>query len=156
MSKAIYPGTFDPFTLGHLDIVERACTCFDEVIILLATNDRKTPLLDTDKRRAAIEKSVAHLSQVSVAQTTDLVVEFAKAASANVLVRGCRNATDIESELQLCEMNRQLAPEIETVFLAPSATFQQLSSSIVREILQLNKDPSLFLPKAIADAYLGK
>lgn len=131
---AVYPGTFDPLTLGHEDIVRRAAQLFDRVVIAVATAHHKKTLFDLDERLALTREALADLPQVSVLPFTGLVTVFAREQGASAMVRGVRGVTDFDYELQLAGMNRNLMPDVETVFLAPSARYQFVSSTFVREI----------------------
>ena len=153
IKKAIYAGTFDPFTFGHLDILTRATKIFDQITLVLAENDRKKPFLAVEKRKTAIEKVLSDFPSISVIITSELIVNTAKKIGASTLIRGCRNALDLESESQLCTMNQQLAPEIDTVLFIPRPTHQHISSTLVREILVRKGNIAPFVPQIIADAY---
>jgi pantetheine-phosphate adenylyltransferase len=131
---AVYPGSFDPITLGHVDIAERAARLFDRVILAVGRHPAKPGFFDVDTRIALAKKSVAHVPNVVVESFAGLVVEFCRANAARVLVRGLRATGDFEPEFQMGLANRDLAPEIETVFLIPPASHMYVSSSLVREI----------------------
>jgi pantetheine-phosphate adenylyltransferase len=130
----VYPGSFDPITLGHVDIAERASRLFDRVILAIGRHPAKPGFFDVDTRIALAKRSVAHVPNVEVDSFSGLVVEFCRAKSARVLVRGLRATGDFEPEFQMGLANRDLAPEIETVFLIPPASHMYVSSSLVREI----------------------
>lgn len=149
MQKAIYPGTFDPITNGHLDIIERASTLFSEVIVAVASNQPKKPLLSLENRIQCVREATSHLEGVVVHGFENLLIEFASAQNAKVIVRGLRAASDFEHEFQLAGMNRKLNPEVETVFLTPSEACMFISSSLVREIAALGGDVSRFVPKGV-------
>jgi pantetheine-phosphate adenylyltransferase len=140
MSKsviAIYPGTFDPISLGHEDILLRAAAMFDKVILAVATAHHKKTLFTLDERMDMAREAMAAYPQIEVAPFTGLVRDFARLHQANVMVRGVRAVTDFDYEFQLAGMNRQLMPDVETVFLTPSAAYQFISSTFVREISML-------------------
>jgi len=148
---AIYPGTFDPITNGHLDIISRAANLFDEVVVGIATSKRKQPYLDLDLRLKLTKEVLKEFSNVKVAPINALLVDFAKAHHATIILRGLRAVSDFDYEFQLAGMNRQLAPEIETIFLPASVEFSAISSTMIREILDLGGDVSLFVPRLVAD-----
>jgi pantetheine-phosphate adenylyltransferase len=151
MKIAIYPGTFDPFTNGHLDIVQRAAALFDEVIITIARNSSKKPLFSADERIDMVKEATSSLENVSVDSFEGLLVNYAKQKNANVIIRGLRMISDFEYEFQMALMNRKLADEIATVFLMPDEKYTYLSSSIVREIAQLGGDYKPFVPPNIGE-----
>lgn len=149
--KAIYPGTFDPMTNGHLDIVERGMIMFDSLIIGVAENKRKKPMFSIDERVEMIKKSVSHLRNVEVKPFSNLLVDFMKNEGANIVLRGLRAVSDFEFELQLALMNRKLNPECETVFLMPNKKYIFLSSSMIREIAMLGGDVCELVPPPVKD-----
>lgn len=149
MKRAIYPGTFDPFTNGHLDIVQRAAGLFDEIIVTIALNSTKEPLFTTEERIEMIRESVSSIKTVHVESFKGLLVHYAKQKNASVIIRGLRMISDFEFEFQMALMNRKLADDIATVFLMPDERYTYLSSSIVREIAQLGGDCSPFVPQHI-------
>lgn len=149
MRRAIYPGTFDPFTYGHLDIIQRAVSLFDEVIVTIALNSAKAPLFNTDERMEMLRESLSSFASVRIDSFRGLLVNYAKKEKANVIIRGLRMISDFEFEFQMALMNRKLAEEITTVFLMPDEKYTYLSSSIVREIAQLGGDCSPFVPPHI-------
>jgi pantetheine-phosphate adenylyltransferase len=155
MRRAIYPGSFDPVTNGHLDVIERACTLFDEVIVAVAINDQKLPLFAPDERLAMLRHAITHRN-VRVAPMEGLLVEFAGSEKAHAVVRGLRAISDFEFEFQMALMNRKLDPEIETIFLMPKEEYTYLSSRIVKEIAKLGGDVSAFVPPAVAKALAKK
>ncbi|MGB2578480.1 pantetheine-phosphate adenylyltransferase [Elusimicrobium simillimum] len=130
---AIYPGTFDPITNGHVDLAARALDIFDEVIIAVLVNNKKAPLFSTQERVELIKKSTAHLKGISVESYDGLMVDYLKKKQCNVVLRGLRAATDMEYEFQLATINNMMDPGIETVFLMPSSNYTFLTSSVVRE-----------------------
>ena len=155
-TKAIYPGTFDPVTLGHLDIVTRAAQMFDQVILAIAASPSKKPMFSLDERVALADQVVAHLPNVEVVGFSDLMANFARDQQANVLVRGLRAVSDFEYEMQLAQMNRHLLPTLESVFLMPSEGFSFISSSLVKEVARHSGDVSAFLPAPVHQALLAK
>ncbi|MEX2089740.1 MAG: pantetheine-phosphate adenylyltransferase [Bacteroidota bacterium] len=156
MKIAIYPGTFDPITNGHLDILERAVKLFDRVIITVAKNPSKKPLFDQEERYNLIRAAVKRYSNVEVDTFDGLLVEYAKKKHATALVRGLRAISDFEYELQMALMNRKLDSSLETVFLMPNEKYTYLNSSIVREIARLGGDVSGFVPDVALKALLRK
>ena len=153
MKKIIYPGTFDPITNGHLDIVERAAVLFDHVILAIANHPKKNSLFTVEERIDLIQASIEHLDNVSVSSTDALIVRFAKENEAIALIRGLRSISDFEYEFQMALMNRSLAPEISTVFMMPDERYMHLNSTVVKEIAALEGDISAFVP-AIVEAQL--
>ncbi len=144
-SVAIYPGTFDPVTRGHIDICQRALKVFDRVVIGVADSLAKEPFFDIDERFDMLETVFADTDRISVKPFSGLLIDFARECDADVIVRGLRAISDFEYEVQLAGMNRSLAPEIETVFLTAAQPFAFVSSSLVREIARLDGDVSEFL-----------
>jgi pantetheine-phosphate adenylyltransferase len=159
MSVAVYPGSFDPITNGHLDIVERAATVFDTVVVAVLANPKKAPLLSVDERiaviRAALEEHGTPADRIDVASFEGLTVDFARARGAAAIVRGLRAISDFETEMQLAHNNRVLAPEIDTVFFMTSAANSYVSSSLVKEIASFGGDVSAMVPTAAREA-LGR
>lgn len=155
-TKAIYPGTFDPITHGHLDIVTRAAQMFDHIVLAIAASPSKKPLFTLDERVALAEQVTSHFNNVEVVGFSDLMANFAKAQQANVLVRGLRAVSDFEYELQLAHMNRHLLPSLESVFLMPTEGFSFVSSSLVKEVARHNGNVEAFLPKPVHQALLEK
>ena len=146
---AIYPGSFDPITNGHIDLIHRACKVFDEIIIAITQNSNKTSLLSIDQRIEAVEASIASISNTRVLGFNSLLVNFAKDHNAQIIIRGLRAVSDFEYEFQLSGMNKRLNPGIETLFMTPSEEFANISSSLVREILSLGGDISAFVPASV-------
>lgn len=147
--KAIYPGTFDPVTNGHLDLIERAVKLFPNLIIAVATSTTKKPYLPLDTRIRLLKEAVSHLPEVQVLGFDSLLINFAQQQQAGIIIRGLRAATDFEYEFQLAGMNRKLAKEIETVFLTPSENVMFISSTLVREIASLEGDVAQFVPASV-------
>jgi len=153
--RAIYPGSFDPITYGHLDVLQRAASLFDEVVIAVAFNDRKSSLFSSDERLALIS-GVLTLPNVRVAKFDGLLVEFARAQGACALVRGLRAVSDFEFEFQMALMNRKLECRIETIFLMPREEYTYLSSRIVKEIARLGGNVDAFVPPSVIAALREK
>ena len=146
---AVYPGTFDPVTNGHTDLVERASRLFDKVIVAIAANSSKTPLFDLQHRVAMAQGVLGHLTNIEVCGFSELLVDFARIKQANVILRGLRVVSDFEYEMQLASMNRHLAADIETLFLTPAEQCSFISSSLVKEIAQLGGDVSEFVDQSV-------
>jgi pantetheine-phosphate adenylyltransferase len=149
-TTALYPGTFDILTHGHVDIIRRAAGLFARLIVAVAENESKTPLFTPDERMQMLRESIGDLSNVEITQLQGLTVEFAQRAGARVIVRGLRAVSDFEYELMMALMNGQLAPEIETVFLPAASGQIFLSSSLVREVGTLGGDIDTFVPEPVA------
>lgn len=152
MRTAIYPGTFDPITNGHLDIIERALKLFDRVIITIARNSAKNPLFSEEERLAMIKESVKHLKGVEIDSFDGLLVEYAHQKKATAVVRGLRAISDFEYELQMALMNRKLDEDLVTVFLMPNERYTYLNSSIVREIAGHEGNIREFVPPHVLSA----
>lgn len=149
MKIAIYPGSFDPITKGHLDILKNASGIFDRVIIAVARNGEKKGFLSTEERVELIKKSIVGLDNVEVDAFEGLTIEYAKKRGAEILIRGLRAVSDFEYEMQLSQTNSALCDEIKTVFLTTKPKYNFISSSTIREILQNNGDISKFVPQAV-------
>ena len=156
MRTVIYPGSFDPFTNGHLDVVERAAKLFDRVIVAVAQNTDKQTLFTQAERKRQIATVLDDLPNVEVTEFEGLLVEFAKAQKAQAIIRGLRAVSDFEFEFQLALMNRKLEEEIETIFMMPREAYTFLSSKLVKEIAQLGGDVSAFVPANVEQALQGK
>ena len=146
---AIYPGSFDPITNGHLDLIKRASKLFDEVIIAITQNANKSSFLSIDQRVDAVKKSITSLNNTRVLSFDSLLVDFARDHNAQIIIRGLRAVSDFEYEFQLSGMNKRLNPGIETLFMTPSEEFANISSSLVREIYTLGGDISAFVPDTV-------
>ena len=155
-TKAIYPGTFDPITNGHIDIVTRAASTFDKVVLAIAASPSKKPMFSLDERIALAEQATAHLVNVEVIGFSDLMANFARAQQANILIRGLRAVADFEYEMQWAHMNRHLMPTLESVFLMPCKEWSFISSSLVKEVARHQGDVSHFLPANVHQALLNK
>jgi len=156
MKTIVYPGTFDPITNGHIDLIERASKLFDKIVVGIASSQRKGPLFTVDERIALASESLAHVPNVEIIGFDYLLVNFVKDCKADAIMRGLRAVSDFEYEFQLANMNRALAPEIESIFLTPAERFSYISSSLVREISSLDGDVSKFVPANVAAALLQK
>ena len=152
MKIAIYPGTFNPITNGHTDLVERASGLFDKIIVAVGTNTQKGNSLPTKKRVELANKVLGHLENVEITSFDGLLTDFVSKKGANIILRGLRTVADFEYEFQLVGMNRVLNPDIETVFLAPAEHLSYISSTLVREIAHLGGDISKFVHPAVAAA----
>ncbi len=153
---AIYPGTFDPLTKGHSDIIKRAATLFEHVIVAIAANPTKTPVFNLHERVQLAESVLAKLDDVEICSFDNLLVEFAKQRGAQVILRGLRAVSDFEYEFQLAGMNRKLEPTLETMFLMPAEQYAYISSSLVREIAGLGGDVSDFVHEEVRTALTAK
>ncbi len=151
MSTVLYPGTFNPIHNGHADLVQRASILFDRVVLGIATSPQKDPSV-LELRVALAEQALAHLSNVEVRGFNTLTVDFAKEVGAGVILKGIRTVTDFEYEFQMLNMNRVLAPGLETIFLAPSEEYSYISSTLVRQIASYKGDVSSFVHPAVAEA----
>ncbi|MFM9879416.1 MAG: pantetheine-phosphate adenylyltransferase [Burkholderiaceae bacterium] len=153
---AVYPGSFDPMTLGHEDVVRRASQLFDHVIVAVAAGHHKKTLFSLDERIAMVRESVAAYPQVEVDSFATLLRDFVVGKGAKAVIRGLRAVTDFDYEFQLAGMNRQLMPEVETVFLTPSDQYQFISSTFVREIAQLGGEANKFVSPAVYQRLMDK
>ena len=152
MNRVLYPGTFDPITKGHGDLVERAARLFDHVIIAVAASPKKNPLFSLEQRVELAREVTKHLPNVEVMGFSSLLAHFVKEQNANVFLRGLRAVSDFEYEFQMASMNRHLIPEVETLFLTPAEQYSFISSSLVREIARLGGDVSGFVTPAVEAA----
>jgi len=147
--KAIYPGTFDPVTYGHLDIVERAARLYDKVVIAVAHSREKAPLFSVDERVAMLKDAVSRYDNVEVEDFDGLVVDYAVNKSSKVVIRGLRMISDFEYEFQMALTNRKLNSDIETVFMMPKESYSYLSSKLIKEVAKLGADVSKFVPENV-------
>ena len=154
--SAVYPGTFDPITRGHEDLVRRAATIFDRIVVAIAANPGKTPLFSIDERVDLARRVLADVPGVTVQGYSGLTVDFARANDIAVIVRGLRAVSDFEFEFQLSNMTRHISPGVETVFLTPKEQFTFVSSTLVREIATLGGDVSEFVHPLVQAAFRGK
>ena len=149
MKTAIYPGSFDPVTLGHIDVIKRASKLFDHLIIGVLNNRAKTPLFSVEERVKMLEEVTKDIPNVEVKSFAGLTVDFAKECNANAVVRGLRAITDFEYELQMAQTNRVLAPDVDTIFLTTSLEYAYVSSTIMKEVARFGGDLSNFAPPEI-------
>ena len=157
MKIAVYPGSFDPVTFGHLDIISRASKMFDEVIVAVMCNSAKTPLFSLDERVKMLQESVKDLSNVKIESFSGLLIDYCKSADIHIVIRGLRAITDFEYELQIAQTNKELSHnQVDTVFLTTSLRYSYLSSSVVKEIASYNGDISPCVPEFIADRLYQK
>ncbi len=156
MSSALYPGTFDPITNGHVDLIRRSARIFERVVVAIAANPSKAPLFSLEDRVNLARTVLDDLPNVQVMGYTGLTVELARDSGLEVMVRGLRAVSDFEFEFQLATMSRQLNDDVETVFLTPTEQFSFISSSMVREIALLGGDVSKFVPPVVREALEGK
>jgi pantetheine-phosphate adenylyltransferase len=152
MKRAIYPGSFDPITNGHLDVIERALKLFDQVVVAVAHNDEKQPLFSLAERLDLLQQALRKMNNVRIAQFQGLLVDFAAAENASAVIRGLRAVSDFEFEFQMALMNRKLDSSVETIFLMPKEEYTYLSSRLVKEIARLGGDVSKFVPNVVARA----
>jgi pantetheine-phosphate adenylyltransferase len=158
MRVAIYPGSFDPVTNGHLDVIQRACTLFDQLIIAVAFNDQKhkSTLFSIDERIALLQESCSELPRLRVVRLNGLLVDFAKQEKVVAIVRGLRAISDFEFEFQMALMNRKMEPTVETIFMMPKEEFTYISSRIVKEIARLGGNVQSFVPDCVVRALAKK
>lgn len=156
MSIAIYPGSFDPVTLGHYDIIKRSAVMFDEVIIGVLNNTAKTPLFSLEERVNMLKDTVSELPNVSVESFNGLLVDFVKQKNTNIIIRGLRALTDFDLEMQMAQSNRMVAPDVDTVFLSTSLEYSYLSSSIVKEYARYGVDLKEFVPECVIAKLIDK
>lgn len=154
--KAIYPGTFDPVTNGHIDIIMRAASIFPELIVAVASNVSKRPFLTLETRIRLLEEAVGHVPGVKVIGFDNLLIDFVIEQNAHIILRGLRAVSDFEYEFQLAAMNRKLSKAVETLFLTPSENLMFISSTLVREIAALNGDVSQFVPVGVVNELLKR
>jgi pantetheine-phosphate adenylyltransferase len=155
-APALYPGSFDPITNGHLDVIERAARLFDHVLVAVADNNAKNALFSTEDRVSLIRQSVSALPNVQVTSFKGLLVDFAAASGARVVVRGLRAVTDFEYEFQMALMNKTLRPDLETIFLASREVFTYVSSRVIKEVARLGGDVTRMVPAPVAAALATK
>ena len=156
MQRVIYPGTFDPITNGHTDLIERSCRLFDSVVVAIATSRRKGPLFSVEERVALARKVLSHIDNVEVVGFDILLIDFVRQQNAQGILRGLRAVSDFEYEFQLANMNRAIAPDIESLFLTPADHLSYISSSLVKEISSLGGDVSKFVHPVVVDALKAK
>ena len=151
MSSAIYPGSFDPVTNGHLDIIERTAAIFDKVTVAILVNSSKTPTFTVDERIDMLKKATAHIPNVEIEFFDGLLVDFVRSKGAKVIIKGLRAVSDFEYEFQMAMLNKSVAPDIETLFMMTGNKYSYLSSSIVKELGRLGAPVEEFVPQAILD-----
>lgn len=156
MITAVYPGSFDPVTLGHLDIITRSAKMFDHVIIGVLNNTSKTPLFSLEERVNMLKDTVSDLDNVSVESFNGLLVDFVRKKDTNIIIRGLRALTDFDLEMQMAQSNRMVAPDIDTVFLSTSLEYSYLSSSVVKEYARYDVDLNEFVPKCVVSKLVEK
>ncbi len=156
MSKAIYPGSFDPVTKGHLDIIRRAARMFDSLTVSILNNSEKSPLFSVDERVNMLRKACSDIKNVSIDSFSGLTADYAKKTGTDVIIRGLRAITDFEYELQMAQTNRKILPTVDTVFLTTSLEYAYLSSSIVREVASYGGDISEFVTPEVAELVYRK
>ncbi len=156
MSRAIYPGSFDPVTKGHLDIISRAARMFDALTVSVLNNSEKSPLFSVDERVNMLRKACEDIPNVTIDSFSGLTADYAKKTNTDVIIRGLRAITDFEYELQMAQTNRKIHPTLDTVFLTTSLEYAYLSSSIVREVASYGGDISEFVTKDVADSVYKK
>ncbi|NRA40852.1 MAG: pantetheine-phosphate adenylyltransferase [Pseudomonadales bacterium] len=156
MRTVIFPGTFDPITLGHIDLISRASRLFDRVIVAIAYSERKSPLFSFEERKALVDESLKGITNIESIGFTGLIIELAKAHHADAVLRGVRNSTDFDYELQMADMNQKLYPAFETVFLSPANQYCYISSTLVREIASMQGDVSQLVSPPVHTALLKK
>lgn len=156
MVKAIYPGSFDPVTLGHLDIIERSSKLVDKLVVGVLNNNGKTPLFSVEERVNMLCEVTSHLKNVEIKSFSGLLVDFAKAENVQMIVRGLRAVTDFEYELQMSQTNRIVNPDVDTIFLNTNLKYAYLSSSVVKEVARYGGDISNFVPELVIDKVYDK
>ena len=157
MNVAIYPGSFDPITLGHMDIIRRAAKCFDKVLVCVMVNcDKQQPMFSREKRLELIQKSVAELPNVEVELWSGLLADYAAKKNAHILVKGVRNMTDFDLEMQMARINQGIMPELETVLLPASAEYEHFSSTMAREMIRYGQPLEKYVPAPVAAELKGR
>ena len=152
MKIAIYPGSFDPITLGHMDIIRRAAACFDKLYVCVMVNaEKKNPMFTAEERLELIRKSVAEIPNVEAELWSGLLADYAVGKGSRVLVKGLRNATDFDQEYQMAAINKGLCPDLETVFLSASAPYQHFSSTMIREMIRYSQPMEKYVPAPVAE-----
>ena len=150
-TRAIYPGTFDPLTNGHLDIIERSCKIFDEVVVAIGDNPDKNPLFSVAERATIIKKATSHLPSITLVKFNSLLVDLSSELDSNIIIRGIRTASDFEYESQMTYANNSLTKDLETIYLMPSLEYSFVSSSLVRTLLKFDGKIEHLVPKSILE-----
>lgn len=153
---ALYPGTFDPVTLGHIDIIKRAANLFENLMVAVADNPEKTALFSVEERMELLRASLRDVDRISITSFSNLTAKFAKSIGATAIIRGLRAISDFEFEFQMALMNRQIEPDVETVFLMPKAKYSYISSSLVKDIAKRGGDISSFVPPEVEEAIVKR
>jgi pantetheine-phosphate adenylyltransferase len=156
MRTAVYPGSFDPITNGHLDVIQRAARLFDRVIVAVAINESKSPMFTMAQRKDLTARAVSHLTNVEVDTFTGLLVDYVVAKGGEAVIRGLRAVSDFEFEFQLALMNRKLNEKVETIFMMPKESYTFISSRMIKEVARLGGDISSFVPAHVGEALQGK
>ena len=152
MSVAIYPGSFDPITLGHLDIIERAAACFEKIYVCVMVNcDKKQPMFTREKRLELIQKAIAHIPNAEAELFSGLLADYAREKGARILIKGVRNMTDFDSEMQMARINRGIEPTLETLLLPASAEYEHFCSTMAREMIRYNQPLEKYVPAVVAE-----
>ncbi|HYC77757.1 MAG TPA: pantetheine-phosphate adenylyltransferase [Planctomycetota bacterium] len=154
--RAVYPGSFDPVTYGHLDLVRRGAALFDELVVAIGVNAEKRPTFDAEERREMVARETVDLPNVRVDVFPGLVVDFARRNGLKIILRGLRTVSDFEAEFQMALTNRSFAPELETVFVMPGERWSYISSRLIKEIVQVGGDVERFVPPAVARALIAR
>lgn len=148
--KAVYPGSFDPVTYGHLDLIKRATRLFDKVIVAVADNSKKSTLFNVKERKKMLKKATQEIGGVEIDHFDCLTIDYAKKKDCKVIIRGIRMVSDFEYEFQMALTNRKIAPEIETVFMMPSEKYSYLSSKLIKEVAELGREVNCFVPEFVS------
>lgn len=156
MTVVVYPGTFDPITNGHIDLIERAAKLFDHVILAIAHSEKKQPLFDLKERTELCQQALSHIKTIEIRPFTGLLTQFVASCGTNVVLRGLRTVADFEYEFQLTNMNRALSPQFESVFLTPSDHLSYISATLVREIASMGGNVEPFVPLSVSQALQQK
>lgn len=156
MKTIVYPGTFDPIHNGHINIAERAAVLFDKLIFVVADNEQKTSMFTVKERVLMIEKATEHIKNISVASTSDLIVNFAKREKAVALIRGLRHVSDLEFEYQMALMNFHLNPKIVTLLMMPDEKYIHINSAVIKNVSRLHGDISTYIPKSVEECLNNK
>lgn len=156
MKKAIYPGSFDPVTFGHLDMIERSAKVVDQLVVAVLRNNAKNPLFSTEERVSMLEEMTKNIPNVAVQSFDGLLIDYAKSVGATIIIRGLRAVTDFEYELQMAQTNRIVEPGVDTLFLTTSLEYAYLSSTIVKEVASYGGDISHFVPKQLIELIYNK